>query len=90
MGFYPVDPASLEYVIGAPQLPYVRLRLSDGKEFKMIASGLSDSAKYVASVKLNGRPLEGFKIRHEDIMAGGTLEFEMTDVPGCRYCDTCR
>lgn len=90
MGFYPVDPVSLEYVIGAPQIPYARLRLSDGKEFKMIAKGLSGSAKYVASVKLNGRPLEGFKIRHEDIMSGGTLEFEMTDVPGCRSCYTCR
>ena len=81
MGFYPVDPVSLEYVIGAPQLPYIRLRLADGKTFTVKAEGLSDTAKYVASVRLDGKPVEGFRIRHEDIMKGGTLEFEMTDNP---------
>lgn len=81
MGFYPVDPVSLEYVIGAPQLPYMKLRLPNGKTFTMKAEGLSDSAKYVASASLDGRPLDGFRISHEDIMKGGTLEFVMTDRP---------
>lgn len=84
MGFYPVDPASLEYVIGAPQLPYVRLRLANGRTFTVKAEGLSETARYVASVRLDGLPLDGFRIRHEDIMKGGTLEFEMTDKPYSR------
>ena len=81
MGFYPVDPVSLEYVIGAPQLPYIQLRLPNGRTFTVKAEGLSDSAKYVASASLDGRPLDGFRISHEDIMKGGTLEFMMTDKP---------
>lgn len=81
MGFYPVDPASLEYVIGAPQLPYVKLKFANGKAFTVKAEKLSNTAKYVASVSLDGKPINGFKIRHEDIMKGGTLEFEMTDKP---------
>lgn len=81
MGFYPVDPVSLEYVIGAPQIEKVSLNLAGGKTFTMTASGLSETNKYVKSVSLNGKPLEGFKIKHSDIMNGGTLEFVMTDTP---------
>lgn len=81
MGFYPVDPVSLEYVIGAPQLPYVKLRLQNGNTFTVKAEGLSNTARYVASASLDGKPLEGFRISHEDIIRGGTLEFVMTDKP---------
>lgn len=79
MGFYPVDPASGEYVLGAPQIPQMTLHLAGGKDFTMKANNLSETNKYVAAVRLNGKPVEGFKIRYEDIMAGGTLEFDMTD-----------
>ena len=81
MGFYPVDPVSGEYVIGAPQLPKMTLRIPGGKTFTMKAHGLSEANKYVAGVSLNGKPLEGFTIRHEDIVSGGLLEFNMTDKP---------
>lgn len=32
MGFYPVNPASGEYVLGAPQVPQVTLSLPNGKK----------------------------------------------------------
>lgn len=81
MGFYPVDPVSLEYIIGAPQIDKVSLKLPDDKVFVMKATGLSKTNKYVKSVSLNGKTLEEFKIKHSDIMEGGTLEFVMTDKP---------
>lgn len=81
MGFYPVDPVSLEYVIGAPQIAKVSLNLANGKVFTMKAHHLSEKNKYVKSVMLNGKPLEGFKIKHSDIIEGGTLEFVMIDTP---------
>ena len=77
MGFYPLNPASGEYVLGAPQLPKVTLRVGNGY-FTVIAKNLSAANKYVKSVSLNGVPVEGFKIRHEDILKGGELVFEMT------------
>ena len=46
--------------------------------FKVLAKGLSKENKYVKSVKLNGKPVTDGKIRHADILRGGTLEFEMT------------
>ena len=81
MGFYPFNPASAEYVLGAPQLPEIVLPLANGNCFKIVAKNLSKDNKYVKSVKLNGKEHKGITIKHSDILAGGVLEFEMTDKP---------
>ena len=81
MGFYPLNPTSGEYVLGAPQLPRITLALPGGKKFTVVANGLSEANKYVKSVALNGQPLDGFILRHADILNGGELVFEMTDKP---------
>ena len=78
MGFYPLNPCGGEYVLGAPQLPRLTLRLVEGKVFTVVAKNLSRANKYVKSVTLNGRPLTDWKLRHADILKGGELEFEMT------------
>ena len=79
MGFYPFNPCGGEYVLGAPQLPEVTLRLPGGRRLVIVAKNLSEKNKYVKSVSLNGKKIDGFKITHDQIMAGGTLEFEMED-----------
>ncbi len=79
MGFYPFNPCGGEYVLGAPQLPEVTLRLPGGRKLAVVAKNLSEKNKYVKSVSLNGKKIDGFKITHDQIMAGGTLEFEMED-----------
>ena len=61
----------------APQVDEVSLSVGDGKVFRMKANNLSAKNKYVKSATLNGKPLDGFVIRHADIMAGGELVFEM-------------
>jgi predicted alpha-1,2-mannosidase len=81
MGFYPVDPVSSEYVLGAPQLPKVSLNLPENKTFTVEAKNLSVANKYVQSVSLNGKQLEKNFITHQEIMNGGTLVYEMTNQP---------
>ncbi len=76
-GFYPFDPCGGEYVLGAPQVPDVAFTLPGGRIFRVKASGLSRENKYVRRVMLNGRPLDGFKLTHRQILAGGELVFEM-------------
>ena len=71
LGFYPVTPGSLEYVIGRPFLDRATLNLPNGKRFAIIADGLSETNRYVGGVTLNGRPLTRGYIRHEEIEAGG-------------------
>ncbi len=79
LGFYPFNPCGGEYVIGAPQIPAATLRFANGKTFMMTAKNLSKANKYVKSVTLNGRPVSDWKIRHADIVKGGSLVFEMTE-----------
>ena len=81
MGFYPFNPCGGEYVIGAPQLPCVRITTGTGRVLTVKALNLSRENKYVKSVSLDGRPLEGFKLRHADIAGGGELVFEMGPRP---------
>jgi predicted alpha-1,2-mannosidase len=81
MGFYPVDPISGEYVLGAPQIEKISLSLPDNKVFTIEAKGLSKTNKYVQSVELNGEPITGLIIKHNDIIKGGKLVFTMTNQP---------
>jgi len=91
MGFYPFNPCGGEYVIGAPQLPRITLNLGGSRcratadaqqrvppaPFTIRANNLSTANKRVKSVTLNGKLLTRPVIRHADILAGGTLVFEM-------------
>ncbi len=81
MGFYPVDPVSNEYILGAPQAHEIKLILPNGNVFKMRANNLSRQNKYVKSVFLNGKPVESYSIQYDDVINGGLLEFQMTNKP---------
>lgn len=81
MGFYPVCPGTNQYVLGAPYLPYVKLNLHNGKTFEIKALEVSDKKRYVKAVKLNGKLYSKMYITHEELLAGGTLEFEMSATP---------
>ena len=78
MGFYPVDSISGEYIVGAPQIPYFKVKLPNGKVLKITAENLSESNRYVKNVTFNGIPA-GNVITYSQIMSGGELRFEMTD-----------
>jgi predicted alpha-1,2-mannosidase len=81
MGFYPVTPGSNQYIIGTPLFDKATINLESGKQFTIATNNLSDTNIYVEYVSLNGKALDQSFISHEDLMAGGTLEFKMTDNP---------
>ncbi|MET4727927.1 putative alpha-1,2-mannosidase [Lysobacter enzymogenes] len=81
LGFYPVAPASNEYIIGRPFLPKATLNLPNGKRFTVIADGLDEAHTYIGSATLNGQPLDRAFLRHEEIVAGGELRFVMQAQP---------
>ncbi len=82
LGFYPVNPASGEYVIGSPTVDHAEIMLPGGKKFTIVVKRKGGAgAAYVKSVKLNGHKLDGYVLKHADIMKGGTLEFEMVARP---------
>ncbi|HJB43983.1 MAG TPA: GH92 family glycosyl hydrolase [Candidatus Coprenecus merdipullorum] len=83
MGFYPVCPGSGEYILGAPYLPYMKINLENGRTLEIKAQKVSDRNRYVHSVSLNGTRLKPgedgvMKLTIDQILEGGTLEFEMS------------
>ena len=77
LGFYPFHAGSAEYVIGTPLFTKATLHLENGKDFVISAPNKTPKRIHVKSVKLNGMPIKDYKITHQQIMAGGTLEFRM-------------
>ena len=59
----------------------VTINLPEGKTFTIVANGNFGDAKYVKSMKLNGKTLDKPFFSHSDLMAGGTLELEMSPTP---------
>lgn len=81
LGFYPVCPGSNEYVLGSPSVEKAILLLENGKTFTISAPKVSTKNIYVKRLTLNGKPYNEMFIRHEDIMAGGEMVFEMSVRP---------
>lgn len=81
LGFYPVTPGSLQYVIGRPFVERAVLNLPNGNRFTIRAEGLGADKPYIASVTLNGEPLERTYLRHGEIVEGGELVFTMQAEP---------
>ncbi|RZF58696.1 GH92 family glycosyl hydrolase [Sphingobacterium corticibacterium] len=85
MGFYPVTPGSPIYTIGSPFFEKSVVKLTNGKEFIIIANDVSARNKYIQSAKLNGKNLNEPWFAHSDIANGGLLELEMGPLPNKKW-----
>ena len=81
LGFYPVCPASDEYVMGTPLFEKATLHLENGKTFTITAKDNSHENFYIESAKLNSRRHTRNYITYYDIMSGGKLSFVMSSEP---------
>jgi len=81
LGFYPVNPASGEYMIGSPMFPQMSLAVANGKTFRIESRGNSPVNVYIQSATLNGMQLDIPVVTWEQIQAGGVLHFEMGPKP---------
>ncbi|MCX6281589.1 MAG: GH92 family glycosyl hydrolase [Bacteroidetes bacterium] len=79
LGFFPVNPASSEFVLGAPQIRKSTIHLANGRNFIVEAKALSTQNIFVEKTMLNGKTLQAAFIKYEQIIKGGNLIFEMTD-----------
>jgi predicted alpha-1,2-mannosidase len=81
LGFYPVCPGSDEYVIGSPSIKSAQINLGNEKTLKISVENQSETHYYLKEVRLNGLPVQDFKLSHKKLMQGGLLEFEMQEFP---------
>ncbi|HIY49555.1 MAG TPA: glycoside hydrolase family 92 protein [Candidatus Barnesiella excrementavium] len=70
-----VYPASGCYVIGSPSVDKAVIHLDNGNKFTIKVNRKGKKAIYVEKVTLNGTELSDFKLEHQAIINGGTLEF---------------
>lgn len=81
MGFYPVTPGVPVYNICSPVFDKVTLHLQNGKRFSIVCRDNSSRNKYIQSIRLNGQSLDQVWFRHADLVDGGRLELQMSDLP---------
>ncbi len=83
-GVHPVEPASGKYVLGVPMVDKAEIDVQGGT-FSVVRKGYTPKKRYVQSVKLNGKKLKRNYITHEEVIAGGELEFVMGKKQSCWY-----
>lgn len=81
LGFYPVCPATDQYVLGAPLFKKVILRLENGKRFEIAAPQNNNENRYIKDALLDGKALDQNWISHQRILDGGQLLFQMDKTP---------
>ncbi|KOS44550.1 hypothetical protein ACN38_g4547 [Penicillium nordicum] len=92
LGFYPVNPASDEYVVGTPFFEEVSIRISNeaktggavanGRERRLEISAPGASTKpYIFGIKVDGKPINAPILKHNQIVHAARIEFEMSATP---------
>ncbi len=81
IGLYPVTPGLPFYNITSPVFEETTITLKDGKRFTILAEGASRTKKYIQKAYINGMEIDSPFITHQQIMAGGTLELILGELP---------
>ncbi|OTA95294.1 glycoside hydrolase family 92 protein [Hypoxylon sp. CO27-5] len=94
LGFYPVNPAGDEYVVGSPFFERVTLRLpagvdtggelgyAVGKERTLVIEAPGATSKpYVKGLSVDGQPVGRPILRHGEIVRASLIRFEMSETP---------
>jgi putative alpha-1,2-mannosidase len=81
LGFYPVCPATDQYVLGTPLFNKVTATLENGKQLIIQAPNNSQDKLYVQSLMWNGKLVTNNWINHFDLLKGGKLQYNMSETP---------
>lgn len=87
MGIYPEVPGIPLYTIGSPMFKKVTINLDSGKKFRIVADNYDENNIYIQKAWINGKPLSGPWITHEDVVNGGELKLEMGRRPNKNWGD---
>ncbi|MBK0379189.1 GH92 family glycosyl hydrolase [Mucilaginibacter segetis] len=81
MGFYPVCPATDQYVLGAPLFKKLTVNLENGKKIVINAPANNTKNKYVSKLTVNGKPYDFNWLSHHSLIQGATLNYTMSAQP---------
>jgi predicted alpha-1,2-mannosidase len=87
LGFYPVNPASDEYIVGTPFFDEVKISLpkgplGGGQTLVISAPGAGTEGKsYIKALKVDGKSIYQPLLQHSQIVRARRIEFEMSNQP---------
>ncbi len=81
LGFYPVCPASDQYVLGAPIFKKAIVNLQNGKKVEITADKPSSENCYVKSMRVNGKNYNHNYLDYATLTKGAKINFNMSDTP---------
>lgn len=81
LGFYPVCPATDQYVLGTPLFKKVSVELESGKTLEINAPASSETNLYVQELKWNNKIHSFNYLNHSDLTKGGILNFSLGSKP---------
>ena len=84
LGFYPVTPASTQYVLGAPLFKSIKINLENNNSIIIDSPENSDKNIYIDRLKLNGKDHSKNWVDHFELLKGAKLKFEMADKPNLK------
>ena len=81
LGFYPVAPATDQYVLGAPLFKKATLKLENGNEIIINAPDNSADNRYIRHMRLNNKTYDKNYLSHKELMKGSVIDLEMGAEP---------
>ena len=81
LGFYPVAPATDQYVLGAPLFKKAILHLKNGETVNINAPENNLENRYIQSIKINGANYSRNYLNYKELMQGATINIEMGSTP---------
>jgi len=77
LGFYPVCPATDQYMMGIPLFKKITINLENGNKLILNAPENSAEKPYIQSVKWNGKAYAKSWFSHREMMKGAVINFKM-------------
>jgi putative alpha-1,2-mannosidase len=77
LGFYPIEPASGQYVAGLPLVSRAQVHVPGRAALTIVANGKGDRLQ---ELMLNGTPINRLAIPHAALVEGGQLVFQRNKV----------
>ncbi len=81
LGFYPVCPASDEYVMGAPLFKKATIKLENGKEIVINSPNNNERNRYINGMNYNGNTYSKNFLSHESLIKGAIINIDMAARP---------
>lgn len=81
LGFYPVTPATDEYILGSPIFDRAVLHLSNGKKVEITTRNNSDENRYIDAMRVNRKRYTKNYLKHSDLVRGARINLTMSAEP---------